>query len=696
MATYNSVNYTDYKNLCVKDGRVRFGAGLAAAMSTSDDKAIYVRGSNLYYWNGTSETNLGAGGTGGATSWEDLFADDTTFSVTSGTFTIAGDATVGSADVLTLTAAATVSGDVIQITNSGTGSDIKGTSDTWSISKAGLASFATNSVIGGILKLGAGAAAGTLTSNGAFDLLLETNSGTNSSTINITDGANGDVTFTMNGTGKVEIKSTTETNVALAVTNGDVSVADGSVTVVDDDNAAASFSLTNNTATTTGSASSLGVVNIVSTSLTTGALVNLELTEGTLNGGSYLRAWDVTGGSAVFTVAEDGVTTIAGVAAGSNSIVVTSGDIFLSDTDGAKFESEDGTTTMFTLDNKLGVVADDSAVLLIDAGGAVASGGNLLRVAPTGTPNAGAIGIEYVGASKAMTAMVIDGDPAASSLVTMNGGGALTDGLAVLALTNDGNLATGGNILNITMGGTPHAAACAFEIVAAKDARAVDIASSAATASAFRITGAGATANDTAVMEIISSGTPANAGSNVLRVAFTGTATNKPTMVELVGTGKDVSGLYSVTDNTTTHGVSIAGAGALATGGRMLKVTNTGTPAANTDAVAEVTFGGTATNNPVVLNVNNGTADALPLLVTSNVAAATRQSAIFVQDSATGAIEPLMLKQDDEDQAIMKFSVAVPGAGTTVTTDDKSGGAAVYVKVMVNSTAYWIKATAGA
>jgi hypothetical protein len=43
----------------------------------------------------------------------------------------------------------------------------------------------------GETKIGTGAATATLTSSGAYDLTLDTNSGTNSGTITITDGANG-------------------------------------------------------------------------------------------------------------------------------------------------------------------------------------------------------------------------------------------------------------------------------------------------------------------------------------------------------------------------------------------------------------------------------------------------------------------------------------------------------------------------
>ena len=62
----------------------------------------------------------------------------------------------------------------------------------------------------GELVVGTGSAAATITTSGAQDLVLDTNSGTNSGTITITDAANGDITIAPNGTG-----------VAKAVDGGD-------------------------------------------------------------------------------------------------------------------------------------------------------------------------------------------------------------------------------------------------------------------------------------------------------------------------------------------------------------------------------------------------------------------------------------------------------------------------------------------
>ena len=61
----------------------------------------------------------------------------------------------------------------------------------------------------GELVVGTGSAAATITTSGAYDLTLDTNSGTNSGTITITDGANGNITATPNGTGVVEVGGNT-------------------------------------------------------------------------------------------------------------------------------------------------------------------------------------------------------------------------------------------------------------------------------------------------------------------------------------------------------------------------------------------------------------------------------------------------------------------------------------------------------
>ena len=60
----------------------------------------------------------------------------------------------------------------------------------------------------GEIAIGTAAANATLTTRGAYDLILDTNSGTNSGTITITDGADGNINLAPNGTGAVQAGGT--------------------------------------------------------------------------------------------------------------------------------------------------------------------------------------------------------------------------------------------------------------------------------------------------------------------------------------------------------------------------------------------------------------------------------------------------------------------------------------------------------
>jgi hypothetical protein len=84
-----------------------------------------------------------------------------------------------------------------------------------------------------LIRVGTGSLFGVVTSNGAHDLILNTNSGTDTGSISITDGLNGNITILPNGTGKTVANSinyseaihslgTTSGTIAPNVTNGNV------------------------------------------------------------------------------------------------------------------------------------------------------------------------------------------------------------------------------------------------------------------------------------------------------------------------------------------------------------------------------------------------------------------------------------------------------------------------------------------
>ena len=93
----------------------------------------------------------------------------------------------------------------LNVTNAATGNDpkISALGDDSNVDLA-ISPKGTGEVV-----IGTGSATATLTSSGAYDLTLDTNGGTNSGTITITDGANGAITATPNGTGEVVVGGNT-------------------------------------------------------------------------------------------------------------------------------------------------------------------------------------------------------------------------------------------------------------------------------------------------------------------------------------------------------------------------------------------------------------------------------------------------------------------------------------------------------
>jgi hypothetical protein len=134
-------------------------------------------------------------------------------------FTIAAGAS-GAGPTLSSTGSSDSNID-INVTPKGTG-DVVLAADTTKVGDAGAAATLTSNGAGSL----------TVTTGGTEDLVLSTNSGTNSGTITITDGANGDMTIAPNGYGRATItgqgkvgglaeKVTTEATAATGTVNYD-------------------------------------------------------------------------------------------------------------------------------------------------------------------------------------------------------------------------------------------------------------------------------------------------------------------------------------------------------------------------------------------------------------------------------------------------------------------------------------------
>lgn len=264
----------------------------------SDRCGIAFINSVLYFWDGTSWTAVSGGS--GSSSFDPIYDADKLLLMDGGQleFRMTTEATG-----LYLNKTDVASGSVLKIANSGTGKDLEG--PAWS-----------------------------LISTGAVGVLELTSGGT----INASGGA---LTIGLAGTTTSFAGAATVAQ-AFTITSGAFTHSAGQTTLIDTSNTGASLLVTNNTATTYGAGpvASAGVAVIRSTSLTTGTLLKLQLTEGTLNGGYYLDCYDVTGSAVVFKVGEDGATTIAGAGA-ANALTLTAGDVLISD----------GSITMTDADN---------------------------------------------------------------------------------------------------------------------------------------------------------------------------------------------------------------------------------------------------------------------------------------------------------------------------------------------------------
>ncbi|MBI4079165.1 MAG: MerR family DNA-binding transcriptional regulator, partial [Candidatus Levybacteria bacterium] len=260
----------------------------------------------------------------------------------------------------------------------------------------------------------------------------------------ITDNVSvGDLTCTGSITGGT---SGTQGHWSRTSTTLSPATANDIVSVSSNNNTNATLAITNNTADTIGASSAIGVVDFASTSLTTGALLNLELTEGTLNGGYYLRAWDATAGSAVFSVGEDGATTIAGLE-GSTMFTLTAGDAAVSDGSLSITDDDDAVSLGVTNNTATTVGAGVNTSGVIDFSSTSLTTGNLLNLETTTALTSGRV----LNASSTTTSSSFSGNIGRFEWLP----GSATTASADLLLINIGaNGTTTGNLLNITDAGS--------------------------------------------------------------------------------------------------------------------------------------------------------------------------------------------------------------------------------------------------
>jgi len=341
------------------------------ALGSGDGDFLYSLNGNLVYEAAGVTTTLGAVG-GVGTTWESLYANDSAWALT-GAFTI----TQSGNTAFTLNKTGTGAGTVFELQNAGTGDDfstittrasstgviwdshhdsaspadadvifehqVNGEDDGSTKLQYGRIRFLSDDVSAGTedatyqlalmvagtsrtclavtgptITVGDGATNATITTSGALDLILSTNAGTNSGTIRIYDGANGNIELLNNGSGDVTVP-----------TSG---IVQGGTTAT-----RCTFAVAGTTAQG---------FDITTATITTGDVLRINHSvAATLDGGFLLNC--TVENTSVLSVGESGQVVIAGSAVGTAALTLTAGNILMSDGNFALTST--GTTDVFAI-----------------------------------------------------------------------------------------------------------------------------------------------------------------------------------------------------------------------------------------------------------------------------------------------------------------------------------------------------------
>ena len=313
MATIKGNTYSTPKNINLGQGMLRFNVTQSSNPFTNDDTGygLYINSSSqLVFWNATTTSILGGGGSLVNYSLNDAYDDGSDLVVDAAAVSLSGSSD-GAINMLEITLAGAGTGNMIDIENSTTGSagsDIIGTGNTWSVSSAGSA------LLVGIT--------GCDTIVAAANLALDA---TGTGTIAIGGTSTGTVTVTpaLVATASVTITGSADSDV-FVITDGDALIDDGHLSITETDTATPAINIAS-------SATGGNPLEIVADALTGGAAIYVDSDNGAsfTGTGGYLNFYNGT--ASVFHVGQYGALTILGNAEGTDAITCTNGDITLTD-----------------------------------------------------------------------------------------------------------------------------------------------------------------------------------------------------------------------------------------------------------------------------------------------------------------------------------------------------------------------------
>ena len=474
-----------FDNGKVIDGASSYGNSMRVG-TAADELCIYVTGGNVVMSTLTGDaadiTIAPDGGDTHVTGTLDV----------SGAFTSTGNLTVG-ATKLVVTAATGAVSSAAGFTSTATSGNVI----VVNTNKFLVAADTGNTTIAGDLAVTGAASIGTLYLDGVSPSAAATTLALNGKTTGgVSIGATSTGAITLGAAVNVAAsKAVTVAGVAgsnmLVMTAGDAVLSDGSLSITDNDNAAA-LAVVNDTITSaalaTLSSSSLTTgkgLSITAVAATSGSLVYLEAAAATLTG-KYIQCYD--GAADDFSVGRYGTVTIAGNAIGTDSLVLTTGDLQVT----------------------AGFIDVDQGYVTVDTTSDYAS---YFKRNRTGANTSPVLTVEATHTGEQNAALAVVGSMT----------GAYTAVTIAYAGTADG--------LKIT---TSDVAGTALEVVCAASTTDSMIKVDGSTGNWVGATGVG-------MLNLVGDGTLAHANASMLNIAFSGTtaATAMGSSVRIVDTGTD-------------------------------------------------------------------------------------------------------------------------------------------------------------
>lgn len=626
MATYDGNSYIDPRNINLKGGAS--GSGIlrwdpinpagnwASNPLGATAYGLYINTSGQLVFASAGSTTIlgGSGGTGPTPSFNQIFAASQTMSVQGTQFTIQ-DTTGTTNNVLNLVASST-SGALLNFAQSGSGVDVSGTSASWTVSKAGAATFLS---VTSATYTGSGAV--TLSANGSSAITI--GSGSNTVTIAVA------TTFSSSITGVNGIFTSTSNSVAPVI-------------------------VTDNTMTTMGhAAASLGGIVMRSTSVTTGTLIKAQSAEATLTTGFYFEAWDTTASATVFSVAKTGAVNILG-SDGNTVLTIQNGDIVCSGASSLTMSDNDNGGT-FSITNNTATTANT----FLFTGSGVFTGSttsSFFNLTQSGLTTGTAMTITTAALTTGIALGITATAQTTGGLLTITGGGAnITAGGALIVGTMGAAIA--GNGLTVTTTGAYTGTGLLLLTANSQTTGTV-----AAIAANGTTTGHGLTITSTGVITTTGDMLAVTANS----------ATTSTGVVRISGSGLTSGTLVSITGggvNQTSAGTTVLITSGASTDGVTLQVTSTGAYT-GTVGILAVT-GSNTTGNGIVttqaaLTTGSGFLMAVNALTTGKAISVTHTTSVIASGGTLLSLSSTSVDTASTSGALVNLSSTASTAGTQV------------------------------